>query len=154
MQPPAARKTARNQSVWSWPSGRDPRKVFRVENLVLAAPDLDFGVVSQRLITEQFGPAIRAITIYTNRRDRALGLSQSPMAGVRFGRLEGEEVGQTESEIFANVRNVHFIDVKGASDLFGHTYNRDNPAVPSDIALLIVTGASRHGAGQKMIRLL
>ncbi|WP_254436009.1 hypothetical protein [Ruegeria arenilitoris] len=64
------------------------------------------------------------------------------MAGVQFGCQEGEVVGQTESEIFANVRNVHFIDVKGASDLFGHTYYRDNPVVLSDIALLIGTGAA------------
>ncbi|MCI5047607.1 MAG: alpha/beta hydrolase [Aquisalinus sp.] len=100
-------------------SGRDPRKTLKNENLIFAAPGLDFGVVSQRLIAEQFGPAIGRITINTNRHDRALGLSQSLMAGVQFGRLEGEEVGQAESEIFNKVRNVHFIGVKGASDLLG-----------------------------------
>ncbi|WP_367646750.1 alpha/beta hydrolase [Ruegeria arenilitoris] len=42
--------------------GCDPRRVLKVENLILPAQDLDFGVVSQRLIEEQFGPAIGQIT--------------------------------------------------------------------------------------------
>jgi esterase/lipase superfamily enzyme len=33
-------------------------KRFRIENLMLAAPDLDFGVISQRLMAEQFATAI------------------------------------------------------------------------------------------------
>ncbi|MEP3300008.1 MAG: alpha/beta hydrolase [Pseudoruegeria sp.] len=122
-------------------SGQNPRQVLKVENLIMAAPDLDFGVVGQRLIAEQFGPAIGRITIYTNQGDNALGLSQRLMAGVRVGRLDDGEVDAAEAEIFQNVRNVHFIDVKGSSDILGHTYYRDNPAALSDIALLLETSA-------------
>ena len=39
-------------------AGKNPRESLRIANLVLAAPDIDFDVVRQRLMAEKFGPAI------------------------------------------------------------------------------------------------
>jgi esterase/lipase superfamily enzyme len=109
--------------------------------LILAAPDLDFDVVRQRLIAEKFGPAIGQITIYTSQEDTALDLSESLMSGTRFGRLDSEDLGQKEGRIFSQVTNVHIINVEGEASFLGHSYFRDNAGVSSDLAILI-----RHGS--------
>jgi esterase/lipase superfamily enzyme len=122
-------------------AGRNPLKDLRIANLILAAPDLDFEVVKQRLIAEKFGPAIGKITIYTNQEDTALNVSESLMSGTRFGRLDSEDLGQKESQIFSQVRNVHIINVEGEVGFLGHSYFRDNPGVSSDLAILIRDGS-------------
>jgi esterase/lipase superfamily enzyme len=76
------------------------REHLRIANLILAAPDLDFGIVRQRLMAEKFGPAIGQITIYTTQVDGALGLSESLMTGKRFGQLKSSDLGATEQAIF------------------------------------------------------
>ncbi len=129
-------------------AGRNPIEDLRIANLILAAPDLDFGVVRQRLIAEKFGPAIGQITIYTNQEDSALDISESLMSGTRFGRLDSEDLGQIESQIFGQVTNVHIINVEGRSSFMGHAYFRENPGVSSDIAILIRDG-SRPGDAQR-----
>ncbi len=118
-------------------SGSNPKSVLKVENLILAAPDLDFGVASQRLIAEAFGLYIGQITVYINEGDSALGLSQSLMAGIRFGRIRADDIDPNERAIFARVKNVNFIDIEGEGGAFGHAYYTRNPAVLSDIGALI-----------------
>lgn len=121
--------------------GQNPRKTLKVQNLILAAPDLDFGIVRQRLIAERFGPAMGQITVYLNQTDGALGLSQRIAAGKRFGRLTIDDLGAEEKAIFSRIKNVHFVDIPDVKGVVGHAYFRENPDVLSDIAIAI-----RHGA--------
>ncbi len=118
-------------------AGRNPRASLKIENLILAAPDLDFGVVRQRLIAERFGPSVGQITVYMNQKDGALSIAQKLMAGKRFGRIKASDLSRDEREIFARVKNVHFIDVEDVGGLIGHAYFRENPAVLSDISLIV-----------------
>ena len=97
-------------------AGRNPRQSLRIENLILAAPDLDFGVVRQRLVAEKFGPAFGRITVYINPEDSALGLAQTLMTGTRFGRLSYSELEPNDREIFAQIGNVDFINVSAVTD--------------------------------------
>ena len=122
-------------------AGRDPRNSLKVDNLILAAPDLDFSIVRQRLIAERFGPAFGRITVYINPGDSALGLAQLLLAGVRFGRISFDELGEAEREIFKSVRNVQFINVSGVVGGSSHNYFRQNPDVLHDMAEVIVSGA-------------
>ena len=122
-------------------SGKNPRKTLKVENLILAAPDLDYGVVSQRLIAEKFGPAFGQITIYTNENDSALGISQMLMKGIRFGKLTANKQNEREARIFQNVKNVSFINVKGVKGFIGHGYFAKHPGALSDIITLINTSS-------------
>lgn len=126
-------------------SGRDPRRVLKIDNLVLAAPDLDFGVVRQRLIAERFGPAFECITVYMNPSDGALAFAQAVNSGVRFGRLSYEDLAPEERETLSQVDNVYFIDVSGVVAPRGHSYFRENPVVLSDIVTLLETGAPPGG---------
>ncbi len=122
-------------------AGRDPRRSLKVQNLILAAPDLDFGIVRQRLMAERFGPAFGQITVYINAGDSALGLAQRLMTGQRFGRIGTQDLSASDRDIFARVRNVAFVDVGDIGGFIGHSYFRENPAVLSDIALVLRTDA-------------
>lgn len=122
-------------------SGKDPLTVLKVENLLLAAPDLDYGVVSQRLIAEQFGPAFGQITIYMNEDDSALGISQKLMKGIRFGKLTINNQNEREAQIFEHVKNVSFVNVKDVKGFVGHSYFRTHPGALSDIIRLINTSS-------------
>lgn len=122
-------------------SGRNPRDVLKIDNLILAAPDLDFGVVRQRLIAEKFGPAFECITVYMNPEDGALGFAQVLNSGTRFGRLSFEQLGEVDREIFRQTGNVYFIDVSGVATAKSHSYFRKNPEVLADIVALLTTSA-------------
>lgn len=127
-------------------AGRDPARTLKIENLILAAPDIDFGVVRQRLVAERFGPAFGQITVYLNQRDPALGLAQTLMSGVRMGRLSLDDLDGELRETFSRIGNVNFVDVERPGSSISHSYFRDNPAVVSDIVLTIRTGAPPGGA--------
>lgn len=122
-------------------AGRDPRQTLKVETLILAAPDLDFGVVQQRLVAEGSARAVGQVNVYVNPRDGALGFAQVLATGTRIGRLSPSEFTADDWQKFSVARNVSFIDVEAAGGELGHSYFRDNPAVLSDVVLTLRTGA-------------
>jgi esterase/lipase superfamily enzyme len=126
-------------------AGQSARKKFKVANLILAAPDLDFGVVRQRLVAEKFGPAFGQISVYMNQNDSALKLAQRVMTGSRFGRLSPDKLDEIDKRIFANLQNVNFIDIENVNSSIGHDYFISNPSVLSDIALTLQTSARPGG---------
>ena len=121
--------------------GKNPKKVLKIHNLILAAPDLDFSVVRQRLIAEGFGASIGQITVYVNPSDTALGLAQAILTGDRFGKLTHDQLQRLEKRIFAEVKTVNFISIEGVKGLTGHAYFRTNRNVLSDISTIIQTSA-------------
>jgi esterase/lipase superfamily enzyme len=123
-------------------AGHNPRELYRIENLILAAPDLDFDIVRQRLMAEKIGPAFGKITVYTTDSDKALGLSQTLMSGTRFGRIRVTDLGEQEQAIFKVVKNVAFIDVQGVRSFTGHAYYLGNPSTSSDIIRTINNGSN------------
>ena len=132
-------------------AGHNPRQSLRIETLVLAAPDLDFGVVRQRLIAEKFGPAFGRITVYINPDDSAPGLAQTLMAGTRFGRLSYNQLEPNEREIFAQIGNVDFINVSAVAAKSGHGYFRNNPEVLMDMATLLKSEARPDSPKRNLI---
>jgi esterase/lipase superfamily enzyme len=131
-------------------AGRSARKVYRIENLIMAAPDLDFDVVRQRLMAEKIGPAFGQITVYTTDSDKALNLSQTLMSGTRFGRIRATDLGEQEHAIFKVVENVAFIDVQGVHGFTGHAYYLNNPSTSSDIIRIINVGHKPGSPGRPL----
>ena len=127
-------------------AGKNPVNTLKIKNLMLAAPDLDYGVVTQRLIAEKFGPAIGQITIYMNEGDSALGVAQTLMKGIRFGKLTAQKQSEREAAIFRNIRNVSFVNVKDVKGLLGHGYFKNHPGALSDIVKVITTSAKPGSA--------
>lgn len=119
--------------------GKNPKQVLKIHNLILAAPDLDFSVVRQRLIAEGFGASIGQITVYINPGDTALGIAQAILTGERFGKLINDQLQKPEKKIFAEVKTVNFISIEGVKGLTGHAYFRTNRNVLSDIGTIIRT---------------
>jgi esterase/lipase superfamily enzyme len=132
-------------------AGRNPRESLRIANLVLAAPDLDLDIVRQRLMAEKFGPAIGQITIYTTQADKALGASQTLMSGTRFGRVQEDDLGEREQQIFTAVTNVNIVEVQGVSGI-GHAYFRKSPAASSDLILIVHDGLRPGEPGRPLTR--
>ena len=130
--------------------GHDPRELYRIENLIMAAPDLDFDIVRQRLMAEKFGPAFGEITVYTTDSDKALSLSQTLMSGTRFGRIRAADLGEQERAIFKVVKNVAFIDVHGVRSFTGHAYYLSSPSTSSDIIRTINNGYKPGSPGRPL----
>jgi len=131
-------------------AGRSPRNSYRIENLILAAPDLDFDVVRQRLMAEKVGPAFGQITVYTTETDKALNVSRTLMSGTRFGRIRVTDLSEREQAIFSVVKNVAFIDVHGTRSFVGHAYFLNNPSTSSDIIRVINTGDKPGSPGRPL----
>ena len=143
--------TLRELIIENRAGGGDPAKDLGITNLIFAAPDLDFGVIKQRLMAEQFGPAFGQITIYTSPGDSALGLSQWLMSSLRFGRLKAKDVGVNEQDIFRAIGNVSLIRVPKSSGFVGHDYFHSNPAVSADLINLITHNA-RPGSKERPLK--
>jgi esterase/lipase superfamily enzyme len=120
-------------------AGNNPRELYKIENLIMAAPDLDFDIVRQRLIAEKIGPAFGQITVYATDTDRALELSQTIMGGTRFGRIKTSDLHEQEQAIFKVVKNVAYINVQGTRNFMGHSYYMATPSTSSDIIRIINT---------------
>jgi len=117
------------------------RDKYKIANLILAAPDLDFGVARQRLIAERFEQAFGNVNIYVNQKDSALKVAQRFMAGQRTGQISIDDLKHIDREIYGRVKNIHFINVESAGGNTSHNYFRQNQNVLSDIALTLQTSA-------------
>ena len=126
-------------------SGLSPREVFRIENLILAAPDLDFGVIRQRLMTEAFGTAFGQITVYSTQGDKALTVAQFVQRGVRFGLLASNDLDTRDRSILERVGNVHFVQAQDIRSFTGHDYFVSDPAVSSDL-LSVINHSAKPGS--------
>lgn len=118
-------------------AGKDLKSALKIHNLILAAPDMDYGVVQQRLVAEQLEEAHHQITVYTNEDDVALSLSSFLASAQRFGKLNAEDISESEQKMLALVEGVAFVSVADLNSFIGHSYYRKNPRTLSDIAALL-----------------
>ncbi len=131
-------------------AGKNPKESLRIKNLILAAPDLDFSVMRQRLIAERFALAIGQITVYTAQTDTALSTSESIMSGLRLGGLESKDFSKTEHEIFSTVKNVNFINVIDVRSFISHAYYLDSPSASSDLIRVLRNGSKPGSADRPL----
>lgn len=142
----------RELAIFENGAGRDPRRTLKLETLIFAAPDLDFGVVRQRLAAENAAAAIGQVYVYINPNDGALGLAQTLATGTRIGRLSPDELTDREWAELGEISNVNFINVEDAGGRLGHSYFRDNPAVLSEMVLILRSGALPGSAERPLDR--
>ncbi|MEM6482973.1 MAG: alpha/beta hydrolase [Pseudomonadota bacterium] len=122
--------------------GGNPRARMKTGILVLAAADLDLGVVRQRLVAERFADGFEQINIYVNPDDGVLELSRIIGRVSRLGSVNPKELSEQERKDLASANNVSLIIVEGGGTQLGHGYFRENPAVLSDIVLALRTRAA------------
>ena len=132
-----------------------PEKL-RGSHIILAAPDLDMDVVSQRIVAEQLGRETRNISIYTSRTDKAIGLAEHFFKSVkRIGRLGAEDVSEIGAASIPNIEGLSFIELKEAQSAgSGHGYFHSDPSASSDLILMIRYGrepGAEHGRPLKPV---
>ena len=119
-------------------SGRSTREVLKLATVVLAAPDLDVDVVIQRAATARLGQVPERATVYICEKDEALGFSRFLFGNLRFGSLKPDIFSPEELKALRGSQNLAIIDARVTKPgSFGHNYFYSNPAVSSDLILLM-----------------
>lgn len=121
--------------------GIDTRKELKLGTVVLAAADLDLQVAQQRITAERLDWAAERYIFYFSSDDSVIGMSGWLYgdASRRVGQLHEDDIDDDRVEIIKNQTDVQFIDVKisGSRGFMGHTYFIENPAVLSDLILVL-----------------
>jgi esterase/lipase superfamily enzyme len=127
---------------------RDGRLPGKVQNVILASPDLDVDVFRAQF--RSFGEKRPSIVVFLSRRDRALQLSRGIGGNVeRLGAIDPSEqpwIGEKGVEV------VDLSDTAGADPL-RHSKFAQNPDVVRFLGEELITGASRApptGFGERM----
>ena len=139
--------------IWARGAGLNPRERFKIKNFVMAAPDLDVQVMSQRIAAERLALAVDQATLYTSPGDKAIGIAEWLFASPRgrLGTLGIDELTEEEiGRMKANAARVTVVNFEGESTGYGHDYFRTNPAVSSDIVLMIRYGLKPGEAGRPL----
>lgn len=114
---------------------------LRDSHVVLAAPDMDLDVVSQRIVAEQLGREAKNITVYTSEEDKAIGLAERLFkSSARLGRLGVEDLQADDLVAMEKIEGMSFIDLQESTSVTGHGYFHSNPAASSDLILLVRYG--------------
>ncbi len=139
--------TLRELTIGARAAGLNPREKYKVHNFVLAAPDLDAQVASQRIIGDHLAWSADRFTIYTSPADRAIGWSDKLFASPkgRIGNLRIEDITEASRAAMergnANLSVINFWSATDKSDSdadsFGHSYFRNAPTVSSDLIIML-----------------
>jgi esterase/lipase superfamily enzyme len=135
------------------------QRTLKLGTVILAAADMDLDVVVARNATERVGAAAERLALYITAKDQALGFSQWLFGGSRVGSIDFKLFAPEEIAGMRGNQRLQIIDarVKKLGSM-SHGYYHANPAVSSDIALLLrfalppgaehgrPLGVSDHGA--------
>ncbi len=107
----------------------------RLGVVVLAAPDIDFDVLTSRMVFEGLLLVPTRFVVYVSEGDRAIGISNWLFSSLkRLGRLQSADLPAETLERLRQFDQIEVIDarVHGFSS-FGHNYFYAHPAVSSDL---------------------
>jgi len=123
-------------------SNIDPRTQYKIGNVVMIAPDLDFEVSMQRLVAEGVGSFYERLTIYSNSNDDAIGAAKILFSSLlRIGAVEQDMLTDRQRETIKQMTNLDIVSYQGGiGGSFGHSYFLSNPAVSSDIIAVLRYG--------------
>ncbi|MEM9419002.1 MAG: alpha/beta fold hydrolase, partial [Planctomycetota bacterium] len=112
---------------------------FRIDNVVLVAPDIDVDVLQKRFFREGFHDIPRQMTIYTSPDDKALAWATRLLFGIiRAGSITGDYLDETQRLWLKSHPHVSIIDITGQKTYgLGHSHHTENPGVASDLFLLL-----------------
>ncbi len=118
--------------------GKSTQQELKLENLVLAAPDVDEEVFLQRFVGEGLLKAARRTTIYASEHDKAIELTDVIFASRRrLGMLGVKDFNTKMKHGLARMPNVQFIECKLSGLWIGHSYVFTHPAALSDLILVL-----------------
>ncbi len=120
-------------------AGKNTRAELKLGNLVLCAADLDIDVVGQRIGAERLQLVPERVTLYVSQTDRALGAAANLIfkSNDRLGHISPSDLTPQQQKSLAMFPQLQIIDAKIKTDLIGHSYFHSNPAVSSDLILVL-----------------
>jgi esterase/lipase superfamily enzyme len=111
---------------------------FKLQNLILAAADLDLQVAQQRVIAEEMFRLPRRFTIYSNTQDKAIGVSEWLFSSIeRVGQFISDNLTQKQKQFTRAVSTIHIIQSNIDQGFLGHGYFHNNPSVSSDLISIL-----------------
>jgi esterase/lipase superfamily enzyme len=143
-------------------AGIDPREKFKIHNLVLAAPDLDLEVATQRILGDRISLSVHRFTVYSSPEDKAISIASRLFASPR-GRVgtfgQDQLSGAVRAQVEYSTANIAFVIFKPAADAvftgegYGHSYFRDAPTVASDVVLMLRDDLDPGSPGRPLVPL-
>lgn len=119
-------------------AGLSTQAELKLENLMLAAPDLDADVAAQRIAAESLFGVARRFTIYVSGSDIPLEVADWLFdSDRRLGRARYRDVAPKTNGAPSAVQGACIVDVTAQTPGLGHEYFYDQPQVASDVLLLI-----------------
>lgn len=118
--------------------GLSTREQLKLENLVLAAPDLDADVFEQRFAIEDLHLVAGRTTVYLSQSDLALTFSNWLFGGRRrLGNLSPKEFTTDARQKMSKLNKFSLIECQVRGYSTSHDYVFAHPAVLSDVVLLL-----------------
>ncbi len=122
-------------------AGSEGSAALKLGNLVLAAADLDLQVVRQRIVAERLMLLPECLTVYTSDDDMAISAAEILFRSTRrLGELRASDLTPEQKANLAAVPQMQIIQCRVTNSLLGHDYFHSNPAVSSDLILLLRDG--------------
>jgi esterase/lipase superfamily enzyme len=133
--------------------GQSTQEQLKLENLVLAAPDLDADVFEQRFGLEDLHLAANRTTVYLSDTDIALAVSRWLFgSGKRLGTLSAKEIKPEARKKLTQLGRFDLIQCNVSGFSTSHDYAFAHPAVVSDIFLLLRDGKAPGAANGRPLR--
>jgi len=145
---------------------------FNIANVVLMAPDIDGDVALSRIFKVFSDPdlpflgeptpnAVVAdspefkVTIYASPDDKALATSGWLFGSIsRLGRIDAAMLTPHQIEMIRTWGSANVIQVRGRTDLFGHSYFVSNPEVSADIIAMLRYGLQPNEPGRPLVEIV
>ena len=138
-------------AIESYSQRMSTHKRFKIDNIILAAPDMDIDVAYTRVraivsdpdlpfgdkvdYRASFHPEEIHLTVYASKNDTALNVSKEIFgSNFRLGQIAKEHHDKTDNSFNGAAE---FISVDDESDMLGHGYFLSNPSVRRDIVSVI-----------------
>jgi esterase/lipase superfamily enzyme len=155
-------------SVEAYGHKSSPTREFHIGNVVLVAPDLDGDVAITKIFKVFSDPGLPfgtepdpaaiippspglKLTLYVSRDDKALATSSWLFGSIaRLGRIDATMFTPDQIELIGNLEAVDIIEVRGATDFFGHSYFVSNPNVSGDIVAMLRYGLRPNEPGRPL----
>jgi esterase/lipase superfamily enzyme len=127
--------------------GLDAQQELKLENLVLAAPDLDADIFEQRFALEDVHMVANRTTVYLSNTDLALNVSRYLFGGGRrLGNLTAKDIKPEARKNLMALGRFDLIQCNVTGFSTTHDYAFAHPAVVSDMFLLLRDGKAPGAA--------
>ena len=118
--------------------GKKVQEALKLETLMLAAPDLDLEVFSQRFWMENLGAAAKRTVVYFSSEDEAIGLSNWLFGSkTRIGTLSQIPFSPQQVKLIEQMPQIQLVECQVKGFASSHAYVFGNPAAMSDVVAVL-----------------